>query len=84
MSDLLTTAQDTVRDRCIEAYVSLLAFAERARDQRGQTAAEYMGVLVVVAAIITAVATTEIGDTIRQAAVNLINQIAGSGGGGGE
>ena len=85
MSDLITTTQDTFRDQCIDLYIGLHSFADtlaqRARENRGQTAAEYMGVLLVVAAIITAVATSAIGDEIRTQAVNLVKKIAGGGGG---
>jgi len=85
MSDLITTTQDTFRGQCIDLYVGLHSFADtlaqRARENRGQTAAEYMGVLLVVAAIITAVATSAIGDEIRTQAVNLVKKIAGGGGG---
>jgi pilus assembly protein Flp/PilA len=82
MSDLISTTQDTYRDRCIELYVGMLAaldaFAERSREDRGQTAAEYMGVLLVVSAIIAAVATTDIGTTIKEQAVRLVKEIAGA------
>jgi pilus assembly protein Flp/PilA len=85
MSDLITTTQDTFRGQCIDLYIGLHSFADtlaqRARENRGQTAAEYMGVLLVVAAIITAVATSAIGDEIRTQAVNLVKKIAGGGGG---
>ena len=68
MSDLITTAQDSIRDHCIEAYVVVEGFVkdlvERARDNRGQTAAEYMGVLLVVSVIIAGVSQTGIGDQI--------------------
>ena len=55
MSDLITTTQDTYRDRCIE-----LSWAPSRRSpsalgtRKGQTAAEYMGVLLLVSAIIAA------------------------------
>lgn len=86
MSDLITTAQDRYRDACIDAYGFVRSLAERARDQRGQTAAEYMGVLVVIAAIIAVLATTSIGDTLKGHITSAIDNIfngSGSGGGGG-
>jgi hypothetical protein len=87
MSDLITTTQETFRDQCIGLYVGMLAtldtLAERARENRGQTAAEYMGVLLVVSVIIAAVATTDIGETIKTEAVRLVKKIAGSDSSGG-
>ncbi len=80
MSDLITTAQDTFRDNCIEAYVAVEGFVkdmvERIRDNRGQTAAEYMGVLLLVAAIISAVVLSPIGEDIRKAISAQITNIS--------
>jgi hypothetical protein len=81
MSDLITTTQDSFRDHCIEAYVGIESFvtrlAERARENRGQTAAEYMGVLLVVSVIIAGVSQTKIGDQIVEKMQHLVDQIAG-------
>jgi Flp pilus assembly pilin Flp len=55
MSNLISNAQDTLRQQCIEAFVGLQSLAERMREQRGQTAAEYMGILFIISAIIVAV-----------------------------
>jgi Flp pilus assembly pilin Flp len=81
MSDLITTAQDSFRDTCIEAYVGLESFVaglvERARENKGQTAAEYMGVLLVVSVIIAGVAQTKIGTQIVDRMKELVDQIAG-------
>ena len=80
MSNLITTAQDTFRKQCIEAFVGLQSFmkglAERARETDGQTAAEYMGVLLVVSVIIAGVATTGIGDDIVKKMSHLVDQIS--------
>jgi hypothetical protein len=69
------------RDTCIEAYVGYRSLVsgllERARENRGQTAAEYMGVLLVVSVIIAGVAQTNIGDQIVEKMKGLINDIAG-------
>lgn len=46
-------------------------------DDRGQTAAEYLGIIVVVAAIVLAIAGTDIGNTIKTAITTKINEIAG-------
>jgi Flp pilus assembly pilin Flp len=68
MSDLITTAQTTLRDQCIEAYVGLQSLArslaERAREERGQTAAEYMGILFIISAIIVAVVASGVASKI--------------------
>ena len=72
---------DRFRDTCIGAYVgfgSLVAgLMERARENRGQTAAEYMGVLLVVSVIIAGVAQTHIGDQIVEKMKHIVDQIAG-------
>jgi pilus assembly protein Flp/PilA len=81
MNKLLTTTQDSLRDQCIEAYVGFESFVsrlvERAREDRGQTAAEYMGVLLVISVIIAGVSQTQIGDQIVDKMKHLIDQIAG-------
>jgi hypothetical protein len=69
MSDFISTSQDAVRDACIATFVTLMTagkgLAERVKDEtRGQTAAEYMGVLLLIAAIIAAVVGSGIGDDI--------------------
>ncbi|GAB3242089.1 hypothetical protein [Kineosporia babensis] len=48
--------------------------------ERGQTAAEYMGIVVIVAIIIVAIATSNIGQTIATNITNKINEIFGAGG----
>ena len=47
------------------------------RGSRGQTTAEYMGTLLIVAAVILAVSVTPVGDEIRKRAQELVCQIAG-------
>lgn len=49
----------------------------RRRDDRGQTAAEYLGIIVVVALIITAILGSGIGDTIASAIMTKISEISG-------
>jgi Flp pilus assembly pilin Flp len=65
----------------LEAYVRIhtvvSGLLERARENRGQTAAEYMGVLLVVSVIIAGVAQTHIGDQIVEKMKSLIDDIAG-------
>jgi hypothetical protein len=81
VSNIITTAQDSFRDQCIEAYVGFESFvvglAQRVRENRGQTAAEYMGVLLVVSVIIAAVANTKVGDQIVGKLKDLVDAIAG-------
>jgi pilus assembly protein Flp/PilA len=71
---------DLIRDTCIETYVGLESFVagvmRRMREADGQTAAEYMGVLLVVSVIIAGVATTGIGEQIVGKMTHLVNQIA--------
>ncbi len=61
---------DLLREWCIWLYV-------RGRDPRGQTAAEYVGVLLVVSVVIAAVATTSVGHDITDKLSNLVSDIAG-------
>ena len=67
-------------DISLEAYVRINTFVsgllERARENRGQTAAEYMGVLLVVSVIIAGVSQTGIGDQIVEKMKGLVNAIA--------
>jgi hypothetical protein len=53
--------------------------AERAREQRGQTAAEYMGILFIVALIIGALITAGVPGKIGNAAGTLIDEISKGG-----
>ena len=46
------------------------------RDQRGQTAAEYMGVLLLVSLIIAALFTSSVGDWIKNGVSDLVDDIA--------
>ncbi|MFF9338555.1 Flp family type IVb pilin [Streptomyces sp. NPDC014773] len=50
------------------------------RGDRGQTAVEYLGIIVVVAAIIIAIAGTDIGSSIMDAITQKISEITGGGG----
>lgn len=64
-----------------EIYVkmnqSLERLTERLRDESGQTAAEYVGIIVIVAAIIGAIAATGIGDTLANALSDAVDSITG-------
>ncbi|MEQ8147057.1 hypothetical protein [Streptomyces sp. OP7] len=47
------------------------------RDDRGQTAVEYLGIIAVVVAIVLAITGTSIGQTIYDAIVNKIDELVG-------
>jgi Flp pilus assembly pilin Flp len=53
------------------------ALVVRALSERGQTAAEYLGVLHVVSVIIAAVATTDMGHDITTRLSELVQDISG-------
>ena len=75
MSDLITTAQDTFRQQCIEAFVGLQSLGERMREERGQTAAEYMGILFVVAALIVGAMGAHMDTAIRDRLGQIVKAI---------
>ncbi|MGW6247728.1 Flp family type IVb pilin [Streptomyces roseolus] len=50
------------------------------RGDRGQTAVEYLGIIVVVVAIIIAITGTDIGQSIKTAISQKIAEITGGGG----
>ena len=56
-----------------------LAIRLRTRDASGQTSAEYIGVLLVVAAIISALLLTDPGQAIGDKLSQIVRDIAGSG-----
>ena len=64
MSDIITTAQDAGREAAIRLRVAMHDLAERAKEQRGQTAAEYMGILLIISLIIAALFTAGVGEKI--------------------
>jgi pilus assembly protein Flp/PilA len=47
------------------------------RDDRGQTAVEYLGIIAVVVAIVLAITGTSIGQTIFDAITNKISEVTG-------
>jgi pilus assembly protein Flp/PilA len=73
MSDFITTT----RVNAGLAFETVVKQVRRFRHEAGQTAAEYMGVLLVVSVIIAAVATTEVGHDITRALSDLVRDIAG-------
>ena len=72
MSDFLTTT----RVNAGLAFETMRREFRRFRQDAGQTAAEYMGVLLVVSVIIAAVSTTGIGTEITGKMSDLVSYIA--------
>jgi len=67
-------------DRVPARHVALwVAIRLRTRDASGQTSAEYIGVLLVVAAIIGALLLTDPGQAIGDKLSQIVRDIAGSG-----
>ncbi|GGS89971.1 Flp family type IVb pilin [Streptomyces chromofuscus] len=48
-----------------------------ARDDKGQTAVEYLGIIAVVVAIVLAITGTDIGQSIYDAIVEKIDEVTG-------
>ncbi|MEU4271951.1 Flp family type IVb pilin [Streptomyces sp. NPDC026092] len=66
MSDLMLKAATKAKLH-VEAWLRT-----RTTNDRGQTAVEYLGIIVVVVAIVVAISGTSIGNTIRTAISNKI------------
>ncbi len=83
MSDFISTSQDAVRDVCIATFVQARSLmhtvAERAKENPGQTAAEYMGVLLLIAVIIAAVIGSGMGEEVAKQLKAQVVKIAGLG-----
>jgi Flp pilus assembly pilin Flp len=81
MQTIVHRTEEATRELGIQAKIlldnMLYALAERAREDRGQTAAEYMGILLVVAVIIGAIATSGIGGKIAGLIEDMIDAVAG-------
>jgi Flp pilus assembly pilin Flp len=82
MSDLTTTTvQDTFREACITTLGAVKSaghrVAKRVNDPTGQTAAEYMGILLLIAAILAAIFTLNLDDKISGAIRDAIDGIIG-------
>ena len=83
MSDLTTStarsAQDTFREACITTLGAVKsaghAVAKRVNDPTGQTAAEYMGILLLISAILVAIFTLHLDTTIKDAVKGAIDGI---------
>ena len=77
MSDFNSTVQHAYRELCIQMHGAGVALRRRAAEQRGQTAAEYMGILLVVAVIIGALIAANVDGRIADAANSMVDKIAG-------
>ena len=77
MSDFTTTIQSAYRDFCIQAHGAALGLRRRATEQRGQTAAEYMGILLFVAVVIGALIALDVDGEIARQAKTMVGKIAG-------
>jgi Flp pilus assembly pilin Flp len=80
MQTLVHRTEEATRELAIRARIVLddlcHALSERAREQRGQTAAEYMGILLIVAVIIGAIATSGVGGKISGLIGGMIDSIS--------
>src|SRR3954454_15679883 len=77
MPDITATLQDAYRELCIHAHAAGLRVRGRLAEQRGQTAAEYMGILLVVAVIIGALIAADVDGKIASAGNTMVGKIAG-------
>ena len=74
---MTSTISNSFRERCIQAR---FVPSRLRRDEEGQTAAEYMGILLLVATIIFAlVVTVDLDKVIADSAKALVESIAGGG-----
>ena len=83
MENIVERTEELVREAGIRTQLALdnvvADVAERRREERGQTAAEYMGILFIVALIIAALITAKVPEKIGNAAGTLIDKIANGG-----
>lgn len=72
---------DHTRELAIRTHVAVTGFArtiaERAREERGQTAAEYMGILVLIAIVFVALFALKLDNAIKDALSGAIDDING-------
>ena len=77
MSDFTSSIQAAYREFCIQARGSVVGLRGRLSEQRGQTAAEYMGILLFVAVVIGALIAANVDGAIAEAANDMVKKIAG-------
>jgi Flp pilus assembly pilin Flp len=73
-----------MQDLAIRAYLALEGLGDRLKErfeeEEGQTAAEYLGVIVVIAAIIAVLATQDIGNKLKDLILQAIDKVFSAGG----
>ena len=77
MSDFTTTIQNAYFEFCVQARGAVIGARSRLSEQRGQTAAEYMGILLFVAGVIGALIAANVDGAIADAANDMVKKIAG-------
>jgi Flp pilus assembly pilin Flp len=77
MSDFYTQLEETYREFCIQARGATVGLRRRLSEERGQTAAEYMGILLFVAVVIGAMIFADVDGAIADAAKTMVGKIAG-------
>ena len=77
MSDFTTTIQNAYFEFCLQARGAMTGARSRLSEQRGQTAAEYMGILLFVAVVIGALIAANVDGAIADAANDMVKKIAG-------
>ena len=75
MQTITDRTEELARELAIRTRVAMASLAHRAREQRGQTAAEYMGILLIVALIIGALVSLDVDGKISTAVGDFIENI---------
>jgi Flp pilus assembly pilin Flp len=75
MQTITDRIEELARELAIRTRSAMAALAGRAREQRGQTAAEYMGILLIVALIIGALVSLDVDGKISSAVGDFIDNI---------
>jgi len=79
MQTITDRSEELARELAIRTRIAMgnvaHAVGERAREQRGQTAAEYMGILLIVALIIGALVSLDVDGKIKTAVGDFIDNI---------
>ncbi|MFJ3763816.1 Flp family type IVb pilin [Streptomyces sp. NPDC090082] len=71
---------DAMLKALTKARMQLAAWTDHRTRDRGQTAVEYLGIIVVVVAIVIAITGTDIGQSIKNAIAQKISELTGGGG----
>ena len=77
MSSVFTTTSDKALELKIRGQNFARELFGRLAEERGQTASEYLGVLVVISVIIAALVTTGVGDEIKGFISDTVRDISG-------